>query len=137
MDKIELINNLKYMIAKENYGLVSLPLDIEGYTNNARSLVFINPDIVSIFALTEEYFHIKHHHSGRLIWTDNDERNPNEHEAWNSAINWLKKQWDIYVGTDNYYDFMISLEVPSTLEPNIKQEFGVIEYNFLKETHLN
>lgn len=137
MNNIELSLDLKRMINSTGYCVVELPMDKQGYTDNKSKSVFINPDIVSVFALTEEYFHIKHHHSGRLIWTDNDERNPNEHEAWNSAINWLKKQWDVYVGTDNYYDFMISLGVPSTLEPNVKQEFGVIEYNFLKETHLN
>lgn len=52
-----------------------------------RDVVIFNENSFEISDVIHEKIHIKEHHRGRLIWSDNDERNSNETEANKQMIN--------------------------------------------------
>ncbi|GAK31706.1 hypothetical protein WOSG25_140080 [Weissella oryzae SG25] len=116
-DIFKLIHSLNWEI--EQAPLSSLP----SLVDPIRKVLIYNPESITIFHLVEEYYHIKLEHSGRLLWTDNDERNPHEHEAWNEALSWLKRYWDMNEGGDNYLKFMEYFGVPYSLETSVIEEF--------------
>lgn len=136
MGVVDLFEEISRLINKEGYDVFKLKMDHDAYTVNELKGVFYDPDCLTLFGLTEEYFHIKFKHKGRLMWTDNDERNPNEHEAWNAAIHWLKLKWDCIVDNDNYYEFMLSCGIPYHFEDSVKEEFISNRYDFTKNTNL-
>ncbi|GAK31866.1 hypothetical protein WOSG25_180170 [Weissella oryzae SG25] len=125
----DIINDLCKMLKQHGYVLAIVNIQTEAYTDPVLPFVYFSKENGSIFALAEEYFHIENEHSGRLLWTDNDERNPHEHEAWNEALSWLKRYWNMNEGGDNYLKFMEYFGVPYSLETSVIEEFCPVNQN--------
>lgn len=51
-----------------------------------RNVVIFNDNSFEISDVIHEKIHIKEHHRGRLIWSENDERNSNETDANSQMI---------------------------------------------------
>lgn len=94
-----------------DYDIEKLPItNLSATTNNQRKVIIYNPDSVTLFEITEEYFHaLKKHH--RLY--DYDVLNKDESEAHSLALKYLFAKWCKYVGVNDWLQFSEAMGVPS------------------------
>ena len=122
-----MINDLFREINELDYDYAPVPMGTPALTSWERKLVMYDPDSVTPYYLTHEIIHIEEKHHHRLqSFNGNDERNPNERDAEDEAIQRLMRHHLNLGGKFNYVDFMMIYGVPAHLEQSVIREMSDI-----------
>ncbi|GAK30696.1 hypothetical protein WOSG25_041370 [Weissella oryzae SG25] len=97
-------------------------------TDNTRELIIYNPDLASLYELSEEYIHaLKHHHRRNPEY---DFRNPDEAEAHDLALDYLLERWCSYECPNNWLFFMEAMGTPAYLQDSIIDKLTALAGTF-------
>lgn len=113
------------LIDKISFSMVELPISKPAYTDPSSDTIFYNKSLISLYSITEEYFHalLDHHRK----YEEYDFLNPDEHEAHDLALDYLYDEWDKYDLPPNYLRFTEALKTPSHLNNRIEKHFTSVE----------
>lgn len=111
----------------------TLDIHLHAVTFVSSHVIFANPDLVTLYELSEEYFHARLSHKRQH--KEYDVRNPDEREAHNLALTYLINRWVYYDGSNNWLTFTAVTGVPYEFEQKIIEEFQ-INYG-LPTTHMS
>ncbi|QIL49898.1 hypothetical protein G7084_00290 [Weissella coleopterorum] len=123
MEEIEnyIWEDVTKLIKNISFDLVNLPMNKPAYTDPSNDIIFYNESTISIYSITEEYFHALLKHQRR--YDQYDFLNPAEHEAHDLALKYLYKEWDKYDLPSDYLRFTEAMNPPYHLCNKIEDHF--------------
>lgn len=109
------------LIDNISFNMVDLPISKPAYTDPSSNTIFYNKTLISLYSITEEYFHalLEHHRK----YEEYDFLNPNEREAHELALNYLYNEWDKYDLPSDYSRFIDAIKPPFHLHSKIENHF--------------